>query len=114
MTQEGLANVTTEVGRGEAARLCRECADVVFMGIVLHDFEVPAQVLANAYIMTRPGGRLVNLDWKKEALPLGPPEQVKFSPDRAAEMIREAGFRVSGTRDSGQYHYVVTGVKDAG
>jgi ubiquinone/menaquinone biosynthesis C-methylase UbiE len=111
--QEGLSNINIETGRGEETVLCRECADIVFLGIVLHDFESPDKVLANAYLMTRPGGRLVNLDWKKEPLPLGPPEHIKFSPDRAAEMIRQAGFHIIETRDSGQYHYQVTAVKDA-
>jgi len=114
IAQAKLTNVNVETGRGETTVLCGECADIVFLGIVLHDFESPDKVLANAYLMTRPGGRLVNLDWKKEALPLGPPEHIKFSPDRAADMIRRAGFRVIETRDSGQYHYVVTAVKDAG
>lgn len=112
IAQAGLTNVSVETGRGEDTVLCGECADIVFLGIVLHDFETPQQVLANAYLMARPGGRLVNLDWKKEALPLGPPEHIKFSPERAAEMIRQAGFRVVETRDSGPYHYIVTAVKD--
>ena len=62
---EGLGNLILKVGRAEDTVLCPACADIVFFGIVLHDFEEPARVLVSATKMLKPTGRLVKLDWKK-------------------------------------------------
>ncbi len=56
---EGLKNLLLRVGRAEDTVLCPGCAEVVFFGIVLHDFEDPQRVLLNAGKMLKPSGRLV-------------------------------------------------------
>lgn len=68
-----LTNLHLEAGRAEETVFCQACADIVFFGIVLHDFDDPARALANARGMLKPAGRLANLDWRKEPMPLGPP-----------------------------------------
>lgn len=108
--REGLDNVILHYGAAEEVVLCKGCADVVFFGISLHDFEDPVRVLANAKRMAAPGGRIVDVDWKKEALPLGPPAAKKFSTEHAASLMTEAGLRVTEIAESGEYHYIVTAV----
>jgi ubiquinone/menaquinone biosynthesis C-methylase UbiE len=104
--RQGLKNLQAVVGGAEETVLCEACADIVFFGIVLHDFEAPAKVLANAKIMLRPAGRLVDLDWKKEITAFGPPLKIRFSEDQASNLIREAGFKVEAT-EAGSYHYIL-------
>ena len=104
---EKLANIELTVGPAETALLCRGCADIVFFGIVLHDFEKPALVLRNAHLMLKPDGRLVNLDWQKISMAFGPPVAKRFSPETAAQLIASAGFKVLITRASGQYFYLM-------
>ncbi len=104
---EGLENLSLSTGKAEEMVLCRHCADIVFFGIVLHDFQSPARVLENAGRMLKPGGRLVNLDWKKEPMKLGPPLKKRFSQEVAAHLIESAGFAVETTRNSGPYHYLI-------
>lgn len=106
--KEGLGNVTAVAGKGESTVLCEECADIVFLGTVLHDFDDAAMVLRNARRMIKPAGKLVNLDWKKEQTELGPPVEIRFDEDKASRLISEAGFQVEKVRDSGPYHYIVT------
>jgi ubiquinone/menaquinone biosynthesis C-methylase UbiE len=103
----GQENLQLTVGRGEENVLCRACADFVFFGIALHDFAEPSLVLANAARMLKPGGKLVNLDWKKEPMPLGPPVEIRFSPEKASRLIESAGFKVLTVKDSGLYHYLI-------
>ncbi len=105
---EGLSNLTLSVGKAEEAILCHECADIVFFGIVLHDFQDPARVLRNARKMVKPAGKLVNLDWKKEAMPFGPPLAKRFTPEEATRLIEAAGFSVEGVKDTGPYTYLIT------
>jgi len=106
-TAEGLGNLTVKAGEAEETIFCDACADIVFFGIVLHDFSDPARVLSNAKRMLKPDGRLVDLDWKKEPMELGPPLAIRFSEHQAFRMIESAGFKIVDVRQSGPYHYVV-------
>ncbi len=103
----GLGNIRAETKPAEEAIFCRGCADIVFFGIDLHDFADPEQVIRNAKIMLRPSGRLVDLDWKDEPMPVGPPLAKRFSREKARSMIEAAGFRVHSVADSGRYHYLI-------
>jgi len=71
--KEGLRNLNLRVGMAEETVLCDACADIVFFGIVLHDFKDASRVLSNAKRMLKSTGRLVDLDWKKEPMNFGPP-----------------------------------------
>lgn len=106
-TKQGLQNLNLVVGRAEDTILCEACADIVFFGIVLHDFDDPARVLVNARRMLTPDGKLVNLDWKKEQMPFGPPLQKRFDEEQAKRLITQAGFNVESVRESGPYHYLI-------
>ncbi len=106
-SRDGLHNLYLTVGRAEETIVCKQCADIVFVGIALHDFQDPSRVLENAMTMVKPTGRLVNLDWKKEPMEPGPPLAIRFSEETAASLIEGAGFTVETIKDSGPYHYLV-------
>ncbi len=112
--KEGLENISAMAGEGEDNVLCEECADIVFFGIVLHDFKDAAVVLRNARAMVKPEGRLINLDWKKEPMELGPPVEIRFDEAKAARLISEAGFIIETVEELGPYHYVITAKPDPG
>lgn len=107
-TKERLNNLTLTVGKAEDKVLCEGCADIVFIGIALHDFQDPAKVLANARQMVKPTGMLVDLDWKKESTPFGPPLSIRFDEAKATRLIEAAGFKVADIKASGHYHYLIT------
>ncbi|OGO22547.1 MAG: hypothetical protein A2144_02340 [Chloroflexi bacterium RBG_16_50_9] len=104
---EGLRNLDLTVGKAEELVVCEQCADIIFFGIVLHDFQDPARVLKNARRMVKPTGKLINLDWKKESMNLGPPLKIRFSEKVAVRLILKAGFTVDTVKNSGDYHYLV-------
>ncbi len=106
--KEKLSNLELIVSAAEKAVPCNECADVLFFGIVLHDFEDPRRVLKNARKIVKANGLLVNLDWKKVPMPFGPPLTKKFDEKTASRLIESAGFKVESVQDSGVYHYIVT------
>lgn len=105
--REGLTNLHLTVGRAEESVMCEQCADIVFFGMALHDFQEPSKVLENARRMVKPTGRLVDLDWKKEPMEMGPPLKIRFSEETAAHLIEAAGFSVETIKDSRPYHYIV-------
>jgi ubiquinone/menaquinone biosynthesis C-methylase UbiE len=106
--EKGLRNLNATVGAAEETVFCKECADIVFYSIVLHDFRDPAKVLQNARRMVKPAGMLVNLDWKKKPMPFGPPVQIRFSEEQAANLIKQAGFTIESVKDLGRNFYIVT------
>jgi ubiquinone/menaquinone biosynthesis C-methylase UbiE len=106
--KEKITNITTRIGRAEETVFCEECADFVFFSMDLHDFDEPTRVLANARKMIKPSGRLVDLDWKKQDMPFGPPERIRFSEKKVAELLDSVGFSVESTKEAGRYHYIVT------
>jgi ubiquinone/menaquinone biosynthesis C-methylase UbiE len=104
---EGLNNLHLTAGRAEETVICEHCADIVFFGTALHDFQDPPRVLNNAIKIIKPDGRLVNLDWKKEPMELGPPLGIRFDVATALRLIKAAGFTVEAIQESGKYHYLI-------
>lgn len=105
--RQGLQNLITTAGRAEETIVCRACADIIFYGMALHDFENALKVLKNAKLMIKPNGKLVSLDWKKIPTEYGPPVNIRFSEAQAQQIIEMAGFTVENTEDSGPYHYLI-------
>ena len=106
--EKRLVNIRTKVGAAEETVFCTACADIIFYSMVLHDFNDPAKVLQNAKKMLKPSGIIANLDWKKQKMPFGPPETIRFSEEKASELLKEAGFTVASIKEAGPYHYLVT------
>ena len=106
-SREGLKNLCLTIGRAEETTICKQCADILFIGMALHDFQDASKVLENARSMVKPTGRLANLDWKKEPMEFGPPLRIRFSAEMAVSLIKGAGFAVESVKDTGPYHYLV-------
>jgi ubiquinone/menaquinone biosynthesis C-methylase UbiE len=106
--QQNLHNISAKVGMGEVKVFCTSCADIVFYSMVLHDFEDPVKVLQNAKQMLKPGGTLVDLDWKKKLMPFGPPFPIRFSEEKASDLIKQARLRIQSIREAGVNHYIIT------
>jgi ubiquinone/menaquinone biosynthesis C-methylase UbiE len=105
---QGINNITSKAGRAEDTVFCPGCADFVFFSMDLHDFEDPTKVLANARQMLKPFGQLVDLDWKKQEMPFGPPVTIRFSEEKVEGMLVAAGFSVASVDEAGPYHYLIT------
>jgi len=103
----GLTNVVVEAGKAEDLILCNACADIIFLGIVLHDFENPSKVLANAHSMLKKTGKLIDLDWKQEPMEFGPPLHIRFSEEKGIQLLESSGFKVQLIKKSGLYHYII-------
>ncbi len=84
-SRDDLNNITAVVGHAEETVICDACADIVFFGICLHDFQDPGKVLNNAKRMLKPSGTLVDLDWKKIRMEQGPPYDIRFSEEKASD-----------------------------
>ena len=106
--EQRLKNIKAKVGAAEETVFCTGCTDVVFCSMVLHDFKDPVQVLSNAKKMLNANGKFVNLDWKKQQNPFGPPFKIRISEQEAIGLLKISGYTVSKLEDAGPYHYVIT------
>lgn len=107
---EKLENVRATVGSAEDTVVCDASADMAFFGICLHDFKDPAHVLRNARHMLKPSGRLINVDWKKLHMDMGPPYDIRFDEAKASRLIEDAGFQVKSAQDVGQHFYMIIAI----
>jgi len=105
--EKGLTNMVVSLGTAEDTVVCQGCADIVFFGIDLHDFSDPARAIMHAREMLKPSGRLVDLDWKAEPTPFGPPQEIRFSQSKASLLIASLGFRIMRVEEAGPYHYLI-------
>ena len=104
----GLTNIKTIAGEAENSLICRNCADIVLMANVLHDFNDPVAALQNARLALKPDGRLIDLDWKKEKdQPQGPPFNIRFDQEKATALLEDAGFIVVSSELVGPFHYIL-------
>lgn len=110
--EKSLRNLEIILGRAEETVPVRKSADVVFYGMVLHDFDDPDKVLANAKIMLKKGGTLADLDWVKEETPVGPPVEIRFNEQKASSIIERHGFKVVSATKSNPYHYLILALLD--
>jgi ubiquinone/menaquinone biosynthesis C-methylase UbiE len=108
--KEGLKSLHAVVGEAESTIICQGCANVIFYGICLHDFRDPAEALTCARQMVNRTGTLIDLDWKPESTPIGPPLQIRFSVNKARHLIEHAGFAVKAVGDAGLWHYCITAI----
>jgi ubiquinone/menaquinone biosynthesis C-methylase UbiE len=109
--RENIQNIKTKVTEAENIVFCEECADIIFYGTVLHDFNNPGLVLQNAMKMLKVGGKIVNYDWKKKETQMGPPLAKRLSEIEASDLIQNAGFKDLSVQDISDNFYQITASK---
>jgi ubiquinone/menaquinone biosynthesis C-methylase UbiE len=80
-------------------------ADMALLANVLHG--IPPGTVREAVRVLRPGGRLINVDWKKKPTPEGPPVQHRLSIPEATAALRAYGLTRVDSFDLGPSHYVL-------
>ena len=99
------ANVTSVLAAADDPKLAPASADVIFFCDVLHHIESRGQYLAKLKTALRPGGRVINIDFFKKPLPVGPPPSMKLSEDEVISEFKAAGFRLVKRHEFLPYQY---------
>jgi ubiquinone/menaquinone biosynthesis C-methylase UbiE len=106
------SNIQPIVSRPGRVPLPEGIADRVLLANVLHG--VPPATVAEAVRILRPGGRLVDVDWKKEPTPGGPPVEHRLAATEARQVLERYGLRTVAEWELGPYHYVLVLEKERG
>ena len=106
--RRGLKNVDviwTDLERADASKLADKTLDLVLISNLLFQLENKATVLAEAWRVLKPAGRLAIIDWSESFGGLGPVKRDVVSKAKALELARESGFELQREFAAGAHHY---------
>lgn len=85
-------NVVAVLGAADDPKLPEGAIDTVFLCNVLHHIENRPAYYAKLLRALKPGGRIVNIDFYKRPLPVGPPVSMKLSEAEVEAEMKTAGL----------------------
>jgi ubiquinone/menaquinone biosynthesis C-methylase UbiE len=103
--ERNIPNVTPVLSTRTRIPIEDAVADFAILANVLHG--IPPATVDETVRLLRPGGRLVNVDWKKEASPEGPPVKHRLSPAEASSALASRGLVPVDSFELGPHHYVL-------
>jgi ubiquinone/menaquinone biosynthesis C-methylase UbiE len=101
----GLGNVTPILAEPRDPHLPEAGCDLVLVVDSFHHFPDGTAYLGGLASRLRPGGRIVNLDFHKREMPVGPPVENKVSREEFLAAAQEAGLAVVEEKDFLPYQY---------
>ena len=86
--------------------------DLALLAFVLHELEAPDAFLPEVRRVLRPRGRLVVLEWVKQAEEMGPPLEERLTEEESARILTESGFRITGRGHPNASNYYLVATPD--
>jgi len=87
--------IETVLATPDDPKLPAASVDTIFICDVLHHIENREAYYKKLAAALKPGGRIVNIDFHKRDLPVGPPVSMKISEDEVRKEFAAAGFKQS-------------------
>ena len=82
--------------------------DGLFIAFVVHHPDDRERFLTAAKEILKTGGWCFILEWHKKETESGPPQERRITPDELRQFAQSSGFRVQGSRDINEEHYMMT------
>jgi len=104
----GLSNVQTvraNVEKVGTTTIAEGTVDLVILANILHQSQMRKEILAETARVLKKGGRVLVVDWKKQAVPFGPAVAQRVDEQEVKTSCQQAGMSQSGSVDTDQYHY---------
>jgi len=103
--QENLHNIQTILAHAHDPELAPASVDLIFICATLHHITDRAKYYPLLAKALRPGGRIVNIDFQKRRLPVGPSFEMKIAQQDVLKEFAAAGFHLAGEFDFLPYQY---------
>ena len=98
-------NLVTVLAASDDPQLPAGGVDTIFFCNALHHIANRPAYYAKLARALKPGGRIVNIDFYKKPLPVGPPERMKLSEEEVVREMAAAGFVKTRSLDLLPYQY---------
>ncbi|MEL4106613.1 methyltransferase domain-containing protein [Oscillospiraceae bacterium WX1] len=109
--ESGLRNIMAIPTNGVELALDDQSVDFVLLCTVLHEVAEPEKILAEAFRICRPGGKIAVIDFNATDQGFGPPLHHRLPADRCCALLKSAGFSETEETAVSAAFYVVTGVR---
>ena len=103
--QENLQNIQTILADPHDPKLAPASVDLIFICATLHHITDRARYYPLLTKALRPGGRVVNIDFQKRPLPVGPTLEMKIAREDVLSEFAAAGFHLAQEFDFLPYQY---------
>lgn len=90
--QDAPPNLVTVLAAADDPKLPDASLDTIFFCNVLHHISNRPAYYKKLARALKPGGRIVNIDFQKKPLPVGPPESMKLAEEEVVKEFAVAGF----------------------
>ncbi|MEW6407532.1 MAG: methyltransferase domain-containing protein [Patescibacteria group bacterium] len=95
-----------------ALKIPENSVNLVLISSTLHQVKDRNKVLLEAKRVLKENGRLLIIDWKREAAPFGPSVSLRLDKDKLKKEMQEAGFKFIKEIKTGSYHFAFLAVKE--
>ena len=85
-------NLIVVHGDVSSSGLDSDIADFCLLSSILHEVDQPAGLLAEAFRLLKPAGRVLVVDWKAELDSPGPPQSRRLSREKVEQFFKQADF----------------------
>jgi ubiquinone/menaquinone biosynthesis C-methylase UbiE len=92
--EEHLGNIQTVLSDPHDPKLAPASVDLIFVCDTLHHISERDKYYPLLARALKPGGRLVDVDFHKRPLPLGPPVEMKIARPAVIDEVKSAGFHL--------------------
>ena len=91
-----------------------ETTDICFLAFILHEVKEPDKLIAEAYRVLKPKGRMVVLEWRADAdIPM-PPKHRRISREKIEELFGQINLTLTDYIERTERHYAAIGEKHGG
>jgi ubiquinone/menaquinone biosynthesis C-methylase UbiE len=89
----------------EQTGLDSRISDFCLLAFVLHEVKQADILVAEAFRLLKPEGKLLIVEWKAELDSPGPPRKIRLSEERVSQLCSQAGFAGFKYIDWSKHHY---------
>ncbi len=84
-----------------------ELIDLVMLNNVLFQTKKPEPMIKEAVRILKKGGKVLVTDWRKIAIPFGPPIESRVAPEEVKKIAQTVGLTLEKEFAAGPYHYAL-------
>lgn len=110
----GVSNIIASrvnVEKEKGSKLENDCVDWIIMKDILFQNQNKDIIIAEAYRILKPGGRIFVAEWNQNDHPIGPEQELRIDANELKKMFTDQKFSVEKDIEAGHFHYAFIVVK---